>query len=206
VTGFVWCDGSTDPVVNVEVASIDYKVETAKILTSGNTIINKIEAINTSDTIQPVPPEMSYQESVTETSGWSNGVSIKVGTEVKFNAGIPMVGGAETTVSVEGSFEHTWNKSTSRQKTYTYTAAVVAPPHTAIVALVAIKETTIAVEYVIKGTAILTSGNRIPAQIPGLYVGTNSHDLTVTYVQRDPSTNKIVEKSQKITDVTTTIV
>ena len=50
---------------------------------------------------------------------------------------------------------------------------------------------TIAVPYTLTGTFVFKSGARMPGTMRGLYTGTNSHDLTVTYATLTPGSNLV---------------
>jgi hypothetical protein len=50
---------------------------------------------------------------------------------------------------------------------------------------------TIAVPYTLTGTFVFKSGTRMPGTVTGLYTGSNSHDLTVTYATLDPTSGQL---------------
>ena len=64
----------------------------------------------------------------TNTQNWGNtiGVGISVGTT--FKAGVPFIGKAEVSMSVETNYEHTWGKEESTEVSYTMVVPCKAPP------------------------------------------------------------------------------
>jgi hypothetical protein len=187
----------TDPVADVEVSSIEYDLSTAKILFSGPRELYRQTLVN--NTGQPQTTSINGSTSVSETSGWSDSKAYKIGVSTKFTAEIPFVGKSEVSVSADVTTTFTQNGSTQKTRTWGFTAPVTVPLHTTIVALVAVTTSTITVPYTLKGTAILTSGARLPGRtFKGVYTGSNSHDLTVTYIQHDPVTSAILSTHGEI--------
>jgi len=187
--GFVWGTMATDPVEDVEIASIEYDVAAAKTLQSGPAELYRQTVRN--DTTQAQTSSINGSATVSETSGWSDSLAVKVGVSTSFKTGVPFIAEGKVQVSVEVTNTYTWNGSTTKSKTWGFNTPVNVPPHTVIVGLVSATLSTIAMPYTLKGTFLLKSGARIPGSVTGIYTGTNSHDLTVTFIQRDPVTSDI---------------
>jgi Clostridium epsilon toxin ETX/Bacillus mosquitocidal toxin MTX2 len=187
--GFVWGTMKTDPVEDVEIASIEYDVAAAKTLQSGPAELYR--QIVRNDTTQAQSSTISGSATVSETSGWSDSLAVKVGVKTSFKTGIPCIAEGKVEVSVEVTNTYTWNGSTTNTKTWGFNTPVTVPPHAVIVGMVSATISTIAVPYKLRGTFLLKSGARIPGSVTGIYTGTNSHDLTVTFIQRDPVTAEI---------------
>jgi len=194
--GSVWTSGVTDPIVDAEISSIDYDLASAKTLYSAPAELYRQTVHN--DTTQLQTSAISGSASVAETSGWSDSLAVKVGVSTSFKTGIPFVAEGKITVSVEVTNTYTWNGSTTATKTWGFNTPVNVPPHTTIVALVTTTLSTISVPYTLKGTFILKSGVRITGSIKGIYTGTNSHDLNVTFIQQNPVTSQIQSITQPI--------
>jgi hypothetical protein len=191
--GSIWCTMAIDPVVDVEISSIEYDVAGAKTLHSAPSELYR--QVVTNQSTQPQSSSISGSSSVSETSGWSDSLAVKIGVSTNFKTGIPFVAEGKVTVSVDVTKTYTWNGSTTITKSWGFNTPVTVNPHTTIVGLVSATLSTIAVPYTLKGTFILKSGIRIPGSVKGLYTGSNSHDLTVTFIQQDPVTSEIQSTS-----------
>ena len=194
--GFVWASMALDPVVDIEISAIDYDVASAKIIKTTPADLYRQSVVN--NTTQTQTSSISGSESVTETSGWSDSLAVKVGVSTSFKTGIPFIAEGKITVSLDVTNTYTWNGSTSRTKTWSFNTPVSVPANTTYVALIAATVTTISVPYTMTGTLILKSGARVPGIINGLYTGSNSHDLTVTYIKQDPVTMDIQSSTQPV--------
>ena len=194
--GGLWCTMQIDPVVDIEISSIDYDVNAAKILRSGPAELYRQSVHNNST--QSQTSTISGSESVSETSGWSDSLAVKVGASTSFKTGVPFIAEGKVTVSIDVTNTYTWNGSTTKTKTWGFNTPVSVPPHITIDAFVSVTLSTIAVPYTLSGTVVLKSGTRMPGKIRGIYTGTNSHDLTVTFVQENPITREISSTSKAI--------
>jgi hypothetical protein len=67
-----------------------------------------------------------------------------------------------------------------------------------IVGLVAATLSTIAVPYTLTGTFILKSGARVQGSATGIYTGSNSHDLTVTFIQQNQDTKQLISTTKAL--------
>lgn len=194
--GFVWGSMATDPVVDIEISSIDYDVAAAKIIKSTPADLYRQSVVN--NTPQTQTSSISGSEAVSEMSGWSDSLAVKVGVSTSFKTGIPFIAEGKITVSLDVTNTYTWNGSTTRTKTWSFNTPVTVPANTTYVALIAATVTTISVPYTLSGTLILKSGARVAGIINGIYTGSNSHDLTVTYIKQDPVTMHIESITQPV--------
>jgi hypothetical protein len=185
----LWCTMATDPVADIEIASIAYDLAHATILQSSPNELYRQTVCN--QTPQPQSSTISGSESVTETSGWSDSLAVKVGVSTTFETEIPFVADAKVTVSVDVTNTYTWNGSTAKAKVWGFNTPVNVPPGTTMVCLVAVTISTIAVPFTVSGTFILKSGTRVPGVATGVYTGSNSHDLTVTFVEHNSATTQL---------------
>ena len=194
--GGVWCTMAIDPVVGVENSSIEYDVAAATILHAAPAELYRQIVHN--DTTQPQASAISGSGSVSEASGWSDSLAVSVGVSASFETGVPVFADGKVTVSVGVTNTYTSNGSTTTTKTWGFNSPVSVAPHTTIVGLVAATLSTIAVPYTLSGTFVLKSGARIPGSVKGLYTGSNSHDLTVTFIQRDSVTSQNQSTTQTL--------
>jgi hypothetical protein len=193
--GYLWCTQAIDPVVDVvEISEIAYDVNAANIVQSGPAELYRQTVRN--ETMQMQTSTISGSKSVSETSGWSDSLGVKVGAKTSFKTGIPCVAEGKVEVSMEVSNTFTWNGSTTTTKTWGFNTPVSVPPNTVIICIVSATISTIAVPYTLTGTIKLKSGTKMPGRIRGTYTGTNSHDLNVTFIQQDPVTSKISSSTQ----------
>jgi hypothetical protein len=180
----LWCSMKTDPVHHFEISSIDYDLKGATILSSGQIELYRQTLKN--QTSQQQSATVSGQESIVETSGWTDTTSYKIGAETTFKTGIPFI--AEGQVKVSADYTMTFAKNASKQTTrqWSFSAPVIVPAKKTIVALVVVKTSAITVPYTMRGTAVLSSGTRLPDRVSkGIYTGTNSHDLNITLIEAD---------------------
>ena len=192
--GFLWGSQVTDGIADIEIVRMEYDVNGAKVLQSGPAELYRETVTN--DSLQPQTSTITGSATVTETSGWSDSLAVKVGISTSFKTGVPFLAEGKVKVSVEVTNTYTWNGSTSRSKTWGFNTPVSVAPRAVIVALITATISTIAVPYTITGTVILKSGTRLPnRKIRGTYTGTNSHDLTVRFVQQAPSGATLLSSS-----------
>lgn len=194
--GGVWCSTAIDPVVDIEISSINYDVAAAKIIKSTPADLYRQSVTN--NTAQSQTSSISGSESVSETSGWSDSLAVKVGVSTTFKTGIPFLAEGKISVSLDVTNTYTWNGSTTRTKTWSFNTPVTVPANSTYVALIAATVSTISVPYTLAGTLILKSGARVPGIVRGMYTGSNSHDLTVTYIKQDATTLNIESITQPV--------
>ena len=178
--GAIWVTNKSDPIDKVEVSKIEYDLDFAQELRSEIRELYSETAHNNSNEVQTVT--ISGSESVSEQSGWSNSLTTKVEVKTTFETGIPFVlnGRIETSASVQDTY--VWNGSKSKTKTWSFTVPMKVPPHKTASAFISVHLSTIVVPYMLEGIFTLKSGTRMPGKIKGIYKGTNSYGLEVTYL------------------------
>ena len=201
--GPVWASNKMDPVVDIEsISNLEYDVAAAKILKTSSadlyheTVTNKTKQTQTSS--------IAGSKSYSETHGWSDSLAIKAGVKTNIKTGIPVIAEGKVEVSVEATNTYTWNGSETTSTTWSWNTPVTVPPHGSIVAFIAVAVTTLAVPYTLKGVVVLKSGAKVPATISGLYTGSNSHDLSVTFVEQDVATSEIVTETKELVGAAST--
>lgn len=191
--GFVWASMKTDQITDFEITKIDYDVANAKVLQSGPAELYRQTVTNHSTTAQT--STVSGSETVSETSGWSDSLGFKAGAKTSFKTGIPFIAEGEVEVSAEVSNTYTWNGSETRSKTWSFSTPVTVPPGGVTSVIITATMSTIAVPYTATGTAVFKSGAKVAGQITGLYTGTNSHDLTVTFASLNAASGRVLVDS-----------
>lgn len=180
-----WTNNTTDPVADVvSISSIDYDVPNAVI--SNSTPEGLFSQTVTNNTSEPQSSTITGSKTVTLTSGWSDSLAVKVGVSTTFSAGIPVVAQGKVTVSVDVTNTYTWNGSSSTSQTFGFNVPVQVPAGGKTQVLIAATQSTITVPYMLTGQFTLQSGTQVQGTVHGMYTGTDSHDLQVTFVS-DPS-------------------
>jgi len=200
--GPLWATQAMDPVVDYEISSIDYDIAAAKVLRSGPAELYSQHVNNNLPNQQT--STISGSSSVSETSSWSDSLAVKVGVKTSFQCGVPLLADGKVEVSLEVTNTYTWSGSETRTKTWSFSTPVTILPGGEGVVLVAATISTMAVPYTLTGTLILSSGTRMPGQLKGIYTGTNSHDLTVTFQPLVPGTLEGMESSTQALKATAT--
>lgn len=179
----VWATNTVDPVVDMEPDGITYDLAQAQIVGESTPDIYVQHVTN--DTAQQQTSSIGGGASVTETSGWSSTLGIKAGVKTSLSVGVPVVADGKVEVSAEASYSYTWSGSESRTRSWTFNAPVVVPPHSSGTVVAKVALTSVRVPFVVTGVFVTASGKRIHGQATGTYVGTSSHDLTVSYAGPD---------------------
>lgn len=93
----------------------------------GSALLGSYDTFNGgSQVIQHV---VSLQQGLTDSFTWSTTEQLKVGVTVKANAGIPLIGGAETKTTTEITLSSTQGATTSKTSTYGTSTTVPIAPH-----------------------------------------------------------------------------
>ncbi len=194
--GGVWCSMKTDPVANFEINHIEYDVASAQVLKSGPAELYRQTVRYSTQMDQQSTIEGS--ESVEQTSSWSDSLGITVGVSTSFACGVPLLAEGKVEVSVEANNTYTWSGSQTRSRSWSWSAPVTVAAGSVASVVVSTTLSTIAVPYTLTGTVVFASGARMPGSVTGLYTGTNSHDLTVTYVTLDPTSGQLAVTSPPV--------
>jgi hypothetical protein len=115
------------------VASISefyWSIDNAKILDTAPDIIAQ-ETYDNSGSSVPLVAKFSFQRDITNTSTFSQeqGYSVKVGEEITFKSGTPVLS-SEEKISLEATTSNTWSfgESNSTMQRYTHESDVTVPP------------------------------------------------------------------------------
>jgi Clostridium epsilon toxin ETX/Bacillus mosquitocidal toxin MTX2 len=199
--GVWWGTGKYDEIVGCEeVTNIDYDLQNAKIIGGNGTVeLYRQTVANDSDSEQT--STVSGSQTVSETAGWSNALGVKAGIATSFKAGFPILAEGKVTVSAEISNTYSWNASTTKSKTWSFSTPVKVPPHQVMQVLVTVTMSTIAVPFTMTGTVIFKSGMKVPGRIGGVFTGSNSYDLNVHFIS--VKSGSVTEKIIKAENVST---
>jgi hypothetical protein len=177
---YVWGTQATDPVTDVTaITNVVYDLANAKVLSSAPEDLYSLKVPNSTSVQQT--QTISQTVGVTETEGWSDTLGIKVGVKTNFKVGVPFIAEGKVEVSAEVSNTYTWNGSTTTTKTWAFNVNLVVPAKTTIQVLISSTISVITVPYALTGTVVYKSGATCVLTMPGVYKGSSSHDLTVTY-------------------------
>lgn len=182
----VWSSHYMDPIVSVvSVQSLTYDLAAGQILQTQPDDIYSITVPNPTDS--PQKPTFKRDETVQETAGWSDSLTLSAGVTVSFSAQIPFIAKSEIVVSLGITNNYTWNGSETISKSWSFTAPVKVPPHETIKLTVSVRVSQISVPYTLQALFQLQSGYQVPGTVSGVYSGTTSHDLQMEYQQINPS-------------------
>jgi hypothetical protein len=185
----IWASNVIDPPVNLDATSIDYDMPAAKILGAAQDVLFHTVVPNRTHSTQTVT--FTKTESITETSGWADALAVKVGVKASLRAGLPIVADGKVEVSAEVNNTYTWNGSETRSRTWSFSVPVTVAPNTAVSVLVTVTVSPLTVPYRVSGTVTTGKGVVYPGGMNGVYTGSNSYDLYVTFVETDPDTGEL---------------
>lgn len=182
-----------DPIVDFDINHINYLVDKAIIESDGRFSLYRQTVSNKSDVEQV--STISGSETVSESSGWNDTLGFKAGVKTEFKAGIPILAEGKIEVSAEVSNTYQWNGSTTTTKTWGFNTSLKVPPHETGSVIVSVSIATIIVPYQMHGTFIHKSGKRSQGVIEGIYTGTNSNDLQISYTTLNKENNELEVQS-----------
>jgi Clostridium epsilon toxin ETX/Bacillus mosquitocidal toxin MTX2 len=184
--GSLWSSHYMDPIVSVvSVQSLTYDLSAGQILQTQPDDIYSITVPNPTDATQN--PTFSKTETVEETAGWSDSLTLAAGITASYSAQIPFIMKGKIEVSLSVTNNYTWNGSETISKSWSFTAPVKVPPHETIKLTVSVRVSQISVPYTLQALFQLQSGYQVPGTVSGVYSGTTSHDLQMEYQQVNPS-------------------
>jgi Clostridium epsilon toxin ETX/Bacillus mosquitocidal toxin MTX2 len=173
-----------DPLTDFEIASIDYDLAHGQILSDTPETAWSEELTN--DTSVSQTTAYQHTTSLATSSGWSDSLAIKVGTQTTFSTEIPFLdAGIQLSIEVTSTF--TWNGSTTTTTTDQVSVPVTVPAHSKVTATGIFTHTTLSVPYAMQGNFVYKSGKKAPGTIYGTYVGISAHDVQVIFSQ--PTSN-----------------
>jgi FG-GAP-like repeat/Clostridium epsilon toxin ETX/Bacillus mosquitocidal toxin MTX2 len=184
ISGIPYWNSPPDPLTDFEISSIEYHLDQSQILTSTPDVEWTEELVNDSGQTQSTTYVHTAQ--ITNTSGWSDTLTIHVGVQTQVHVGIPVFIGGNVTMSVDVTNAYTWNGSVSYVTTDTITQPVNEAPHSHYQVRVMYTHTTISVPYVLHGNYVYKSGKKAQGKVNGVYTGVNGHDLQVQISDKTP--------------------
>ncbi len=193
---------SPDPVANItEITKIEYDIKAARILKSDSLTLRRKQVINNTD--NPQTTTHHIEEQVTDTFGWSDSFSHKLGVTLQASVPIPMVEGGEISFSTSYEYTTTHESNCSISKTMIFSddTPIDVPPHTRSAIYITAMKSTLSVPYTLTATAVLQSGVKKPITTKGTYEGANTYDIKVEFEKFSPITDEKTN-THEIIDVT----
>jgi hypothetical protein len=176
---YVWGTQAIDPVVDVQVASMDYDMKAATISNIQPLTIFSEEIDNGNDGTQKTTLQRQLQTS--RTWGWNDAIAVKVTAKTSFNANVLWIVDGKVETSGEVSNTYTRNSSNSETNTWTLTVPVSAESGSKVKAIVTASQGTLTVPYSLSGTCTLTSGATAPFKGSGVYTEQNAFSLHTSF-------------------------
>jgi Clostridium epsilon toxin ETX/Bacillus mosquitocidal toxin MTX2 len=174
-----------DQVVDFQISSIDYDLANAQIVSSVPDVAWTETVTNNTGQVQNTT--YTHAAQVTNTSGWSDTLTIHVGVTTAFKAGVPIFASGQVQLSLDITNAYTWNGSVSYSTTDTITQPLSEAAHTSYAVQGIFTHTMLNVPYVMSGTFIYKNGQQALGKVHGTYTGVNAHDLSVTITEQAPS-------------------
>jgi len=157
--------------------------------------IGSTELINYSDLQQKVTRNIGY--STTESSSFSFSQSIQVGVKLEINAGIPLVGGAKTTVSVSATSTFGTGSTKSETTSDSIAAWINVKAKSKINAVITGTEYKSDIPFTATITKVYYDETRGTAQITGVYKGVAVSDIKVIYGASEDLTEQDIRNFQQ---------
>jgi len=139
---------------------------------------------NDSGITQTSTRALSFTKSESSTFEFSQ--SIEIGVALEFSAGVPLIGGSKTTVSVTATSTFTTGSTTSTSETDSISAAIVAPPHTRITAYIQGQEYKSDIPYTAHVIKYYYDGTTGSGVVTGVFKGVSVNEFTVKYSDPEP--------------------
>lgn len=168
-----------DRIVDFEIDSISYDLARAQVTPTAVDTVYTSTVINSTSSQQT--SEISGSTTVSETSGWSDTWTGKVGVSTSFEVKVPMVGDGKVTMSFDLTKSYVWNGSRARSTTWSWKQPVNVAPNSGVKVTVALARSGVTVPYTLTGRYVLQSGTKIAGILAGTYTGVNSHDMIVRF-------------------------
>jgi hypothetical protein len=165
-------------------STIKYDMAAARTQTEGE--LDLFHQTLTNGTSVEQTSGISSDSTVTEEFGFSNSLGISVGVSTEFKCGLPALAEGKVQVTVTGSYEHTWSTSNSRSKTWSFSTPLVVPPGTTMAVDVRATKSKIEVPYSTDVLVTYESGTKLRLPMEGIYTGSSTHSLMVTFKQVSP--------------------
>jgi hypothetical protein len=153
----------------------------------------------TNDTAVQQTSELDGSQTVTDTTGWSNTITVKAGIKVSGGVNIPIVAEGKIELSAEVDYSYTWSGSKSIAKMWSWKQPVIVPAHTTEQATVAVSRPTVSVPYIMHGEFSFPDGQKIGGMQAGTYMGINSHDLAIVVTNITNALANRAEQPERLT-------
>jgi hypothetical protein len=130
---------------------------------------------------QEMEISMAWRKSTS--TRFSSTTSLRIGASTTVQAGIPMVAKGEVKLSASLTQSITWGKTESDSKELEYKRKIKVPPHTKVQGRMVWYDSKCIVPFKLLGTAKFRqwSHGPIPISVEGMFDGTNSHDVIVSW-------------------------
>ncbi|KAI3958110.1 hypothetical protein MKW98_020752 [Papaver atlanticum] len=118
-----------EPLISREIYNIRYHYTDARRYDEKTVALIDDDSSNDSKATE-LKTELNLKTKVTNTATWTNNVGFKVGVEIKFEAGLPVVGKSEIGVSTEFTASRTWGVTEEKEVEVGKVVSVTVPPKT----------------------------------------------------------------------------
>lgn len=176
--------GGRDEVYDFEFDSVEYDLAPAHVKIQDNGPPKEaLSEICVNDTSVEQEMEISITWRKSTSTRFSSTTSLRIGATTTVQAGIPMVAKGEVKLSASLTQSITWGKTDSDSKELEYKRKIVVPPHTKVQGRMVWYDSKCSVPFRLVGTAKFRqwSDGPIPISVEGIFDGTNSHDVTVSW-------------------------
>lgn len=197
--GVLWATNAYDSLVGTVLDSesnLKYHLDQAK--TQMGEVDSGVHLTTTNSTSVEQTSTLRLECTVTDEAGWSNtlGASVEVSTE--FKCGVPALAEGKVGVTVTGSHEHTWSKSSSVSKTVGVDAYVTTPPHKEIEAWLEVTPVKISVPYSVDAVVTLKSGQKLRVPLEGICTRKHAYRARAVYLPEREVGERRLRKAKPI--------
>lgn len=188
VLGLEWLNGAR---MVTGILDFSWETDTAKVLAGVPDMIAEQTYLNPSDIELTDKFVVSKDVSNKSTFSHEHGLTVKVGVNTTFAAGIPYIAKNKTSVSIDVTQTNAWKfgeENTTSQK-YSSETSVKLPPHTKIKRTATVTRSSLDVPY--RATVLLGDGSK--RELKGTWNGVTTYNLEV----KQESLNTVNLKEQR---------
>lgn len=165
-----------EAVLERQIDNVSFRLSEARIY--GETPLYIPNVTSTNRTNQPNNKTLSMEYKVTDTRSFTSTVGLKIGVEVKFRAGIPIIADGQVLMSTEVSTEQAWGKTTEETKTLEAKYEAIVPSMSRVVLRAAATQGFVDVPFSYRQRDVLTTGQVVVNTLhDGLFTGVNSYNF-----------------------------
>lgn len=164
--------------VSVAINSITYDVTSAVIQQTDQISLYSDDIVN--DTSVTQSSTVSGSQSVTDTSGWSDTITVTLQAKANIKVSIPFIANGQIEVTATASNAYTWNGTESYQTSWSWSQPVSVPANSSVQVSIVVSQLTIQVPYTTNATFTFKDGSTVTCETFGTYTGVTSHNLQVT--------------------------